>query len=64
MGDWFVSPLHPLTDSLEKLAYIQGSCPVAEELCRTTVNLPTHPKVTYREASKLLTTVTTVGEPI
>jgi len=62
MGDWFVSPLHPLTDSWEQLAYEKGSCPMAEELCRTTVNLPTHSKVTTSEARKLLATVTTVGE--
>ena len=53
MGDWFVSPLHPLLDNWEKLGYSPGSCPVAEELCQTVVNLPTHYGVTPREARKI-----------
>jgi perosamine synthetase len=53
LGDWFVSPLHPLMDNWEKLGYSAGSCPVAEELCRTVVNLPTHPGVTLMEAAKI-----------
>lgn len=63
MGDWFVSPLHPLIEGWEKLAYEKGSCPVAEELCRTVVNLPTHLRITAAEARKLLATVVTEGEP-
>jgi perosamine synthetase len=53
LGDWFVSPLHPLMDNWEKLGYRAGSCPVSEELCRTVVNLPTHPGVTQKEAAKI-----------
>jgi perosamine synthetase len=53
LGDWFVSPLHPLMNNWEKLSYSAGSCPVAEELCRTVVNLPTHPGVTQAEAVKI-----------
>jgi perosamine synthetase len=46
LGDWFVSPVHPLLDNWVRLGYQPGSCPVAEELCSTTVNLPTHLRVT------------------
>jgi perosamine synthetase len=53
LGDWFVSPLHPLMDNWERLGYRTGSCPVAEELCHTVVNLPTHPGVTREEAAKI-----------
>lgn len=53
LGDWFVSPVHPLLDGWEKLGYRRGSCPVAEDLCRAVVNLPTHRRVTPKEASKI-----------
>jgi perosamine synthetase len=54
LGDWFVSPLHPLLEGWERLGYRRGSCAVAEELCRTVINLPTHPRVSVMEAEKIL----------
>ena len=53
VGDWFVSPLHPWLDNLEALGYQPGSCPVAEELCRHVVNLPTHGRISLGEAKKI-----------
>lgn len=52
IGDWFVSPLHPLSENWEKLGYRSGTCPVAEALCNSVVNLPTHRGVTQEEAAK------------
>ena len=54
LGDWFVSPLHPLADRWDRLGYRAGSCPVAEELCRVTVNLPTHRRVNDEDARKIM----------
>jgi dTDP-4-amino-4,6-dideoxygalactose transaminase len=45
IGDWFVSPLHPLTDHLDRIGYRSGECPVAESVSQNVVNLPTHPRV-------------------
>ena len=42
IGEWFVSPLHPLTEGLEQLGYRPGECPIAEEISRRVINLPTH----------------------
>lgn len=61
LGDWFVSPLHPLKHNWEKLGYVAGSCPVAEDLCRTVVTLPTHPGATLMEASKILSMALNTG---
>lgn len=41
VGDWFVSPLHPVEGDLSQWSYQEGQCPVAERACRETINLPT-----------------------
>jgi dTDP-4-amino-4,6-dideoxygalactose transaminase len=41
LGDWFCSPLHPVTNRLERWRFKTGDFPVAERLARTVVNLPT-----------------------
>lgn len=45
IGDWFVSPLHPLLEGWEELGYRPGQCPAAESAAKEIINLPTHPKV-------------------
>ncbi len=45
IGDWFVSPLHPLTAQLTRVGYRAGECPVGEKVSQHVVNLPTHPGV-------------------
>ena len=47
LGDWFVSPVHPTRERLERWGYVAGSAPNAEEASREIVNLPTDP--TQRE---------------
>lgn len=46
LGDWFVSPIHPITKNLELWCYKWGENPVAEKISMHIVNLPTHPQVT------------------
>lgn len=43
LGDWFVSPLHPVRTGLDRWAYVAGTAPRAEQACREVVNLPTNP---------------------
>ena len=43
LGDWFVSPVHPARERLERWGYLAGSAPNAERACREIVNLPTEP---------------------
>lgn len=41
-GEWFSSPVHPISDkNLKEFGYEIGSCLNAERLCKTYVNLPT-----------------------
>jgi dTDP-4-amino-4,6-dideoxygalactose transaminase len=41
LGDWFVSPVHPLTGDLSAWGYRGGTAPVAERIAGEIVNLPT-----------------------
>ncbi|MDA8104275.1 MAG: DegT/DnrJ/EryC1/StrS family aminotransferase [Nitrospiraceae bacterium] len=54
MGDWFLSPVHPNTDGLEKARYQRGSCPNAEKICHHIVNLPTHGRIGPEEARRVV----------
>jgi dTDP-4-amino-4,6-dideoxygalactose transaminase len=54
LGDWFLSPLHPLLDSLERFGYTVGECPSAESLCRGMFNVMTHPRVTQADMDRTI----------
>ena len=41
LGDWFASPLHPITDSLERWGFEIEMFPVAHYCSEHIVNLPT-----------------------
>lgn len=45
IGDWFVSPLHPIEGDLSLWGYDKGICPVAESISRKILNLPVHKKI-------------------
>lgn len=53
VGDWFLSPLHPVRKGLEKWGYVTGCCPIAEATCKSIVNLPTHTKVVEKDLKKV-----------
>jgi len=55
MGDWFNAPLHPGESPPSVFGYTPNSCPNAEIAAGEIVNLPTHPGVTSKVASKILT---------
>ncbi|GAB6040546.1 DegT/DnrJ/EryC1/StrS family aminotransferase [Endothiovibrio diazotrophicus] len=50
LGDWFVSPLHPVTSGLERWGFDPARCPVGTRTARKMVNLPTD----QRDLSRLL----------
>ena len=39
LGDWFISPLHPVTGDLSQWGYRAEQCPMAEQACREVINL-------------------------
>ncbi|HDK27931.1 MAG TPA: aminotransferase class I/II-fold pyridoxal phosphate-dependent enzyme [Candidatus Atribacteria bacterium] len=45
LGDWFISPIHPITKNLEYWHYKWGENPIAEKISQHIVNLPTHTKI-------------------
>ena len=55
LGDWFSSPVHPLSEpQWSAVGYQKGSCPVAEDVSRHIVTLPCHAGVNRREAARIL----------
>jgi perosamine synthetase len=54
LGDWFVSPLHPITSGLDRWGYRTGTAPVAEAACSEIVNLPTDPSLSERDIERVL----------
>jgi dTDP-4-amino-4,6-dideoxygalactose transaminase len=55
LGDWFSSPVHPLTEPEWKLvAYTKGSCPIAERVSKQIITLPCHAGVTQKEAERTI----------
>jgi len=43
LGEWFLTPLHPVKGDLSAWGYEYGKYPVAEYLAEHVVNLPTTP---------------------
>jgi dTDP-4-amino-4,6-dideoxygalactose transaminase len=41
LGDWFLSPIHPIKENFAKWYYNWGSCPIAEKISQHIINLPT-----------------------
>jgi dTDP-4-amino-4,6-dideoxygalactose transaminase len=53
LGDWFHSPLYPISGDLRRWGYRRGSCPVAERVATEIVNLPTDVAPDGREADAI-----------
>ena len=45
LGDWYDSPVTPCAGLTTYVGYRLGSCPVAEQASRETINLPTYPTI-------------------
>lgn len=53
LGDWFPQAVGPEEVNLETIDYVRGSCPVAEKLAATCVNLPTHHNISPAAAKQI-----------
>ena len=51
-GSWYSQPVAPKELLLEKVGYIMGSCPVAEQINKEIINLPT--LITEKEAEGIV----------
>lgn len=47
LGIWFTSVLHGRHTDLESVGYKRGTCPVAEDVARRIVNIPTHLRIPH-----------------
>ena len=54
LGDWYTTPIAPYDTQIEKMGYTWGSCPKAEELAKTTLNLPTHIRISEKEVNQII----------
>lgn len=52
LGKWYDQVVAPRVLDLNKVGYITGSCPTAEEICNKIINLPTN--ITEKEALKVI----------
>lgn len=59
IGDWFVSPVHPVVERLERWGFRPGQTPNAERACREVVNLPTEPDLDDRDVDRVLSLLDT-----
>ena len=54
LGDWYNDPIYPLAVAYEKINYTTGSCPRAEQLAQSAINLPTYPRLTPKQIQKVI----------
>ncbi len=54
IGDWYTSVIAPFDTKLDQMQYEMGSCPVAEKLAKTTLNLPTHINISQKDAKRII----------
>ncbi|KKR02943.1 MAG: DegT/DnrJ/EryC1/StrS aminotransferase [Microgenomates group bacterium GW2011_GWC1_39_12] len=52
LGNWYHNVVDPKGSDMSKAGYQQGSCPKAEQLAKTIVNLPT--RITQKQAEKII----------
>ena len=51
---WRKCPVVPPDTNLEKMKYTRGSCPKAEKIAQSIINLPTHININLRDAQKIV----------
>ncbi|MFH1253476.1 MAG: DegT/DnrJ/EryC1/StrS aminotransferase family protein [Candidatus Uhrbacteria bacterium] len=54
LGDWYNQVIAPKDSDLVKAGYLLGSCPQAEKLAKTSVNLPTNRHISLKDAGKIV----------
>jgi len=54
IGDWYTSVIAPSDTKLDQMHYTFGMCPKAEELAKTTLNLPTHINISQKDAERIV----------
>jgi dTDP-4-amino-4,6-dideoxygalactose transaminase len=55
LGDWFLSPIHPIDRNFENWHYRWGENPVGEKISQQVINLPTHTDVDVKYMHRIQT---------
>ncbi len=63
IGSWFESPLHPESTNLESFDYNPSLFPESVKASKEVINLPTHGKITLKEAERVLAFLKKNGIP-
>ncbi|OCC14655.1 Glutamate--UDP-2-acetamido-2-deoxy-D-ribohex-3-uluronic acid aminotransferase (PLP cofactor) [Dissulfuribacter thermophilus] len=53
LGDWFISPIHPITENLQYWHYKWGENFIAEKISGHIINLPTHSQIDQSYVHKI-----------
>lgn len=53
LGNWYRDPIHPNGSTIIRYGYKVGSCPLAEELTKQMINLPTHQSITVKDSTRI-----------
>ncbi|MBU1046086.1 aminotransferase class I/II-fold pyridoxal phosphate-dependent enzyme [Patescibacteria group bacterium] len=51
---WRKSAIVPIGTNIDRMNYIKGSCPAAEDIARGIINLPTHINISLNTAEKII----------
>ncbi|MBI2054274.1 MAG: aminotransferase class I/II-fold pyridoxal phosphate-dependent enzyme [Candidatus Staskawiczbacteria bacterium] len=54
LGDWYTTPIAPHDTNMKDMKYKKGSCKNAEELAKTTLNLPTHINISQKDEERII----------
>ena len=58
LGEWFISPIHPIMKDYHFWFYDYGKYPVAEDISSKIINLPTHFGINSNKLKKVLAFLT------
>lgn len=54
LGDWYSTAIAPSDSNYEAAQYTKGSCPVAENIGKGIINLPTDPSLTKTDLNRII----------
>ncbi len=57
LGDWYTTPIAPSGVDYQRIGYQMGSCPNAERISGTTINLPTDIHITTRDVERIISCI-------
>lgn len=60
IGDWYRPVIYPSSTNIASMKYVLGSCPVAEDISKRIINLPTGLSITREDVEKICNIILSV----